>query len=526
MPETATLAAATPRAHGSFVVPALLVILLIAILLPALLRPAQFVQDDSYFYLQIASHVVAGHGSTFHEITPTNGYHPLWMAGVVAMMALAGGDKSLALYLVVALQILLTAGALFLFKRLADEMSLGFWLPGLAVLASYLLGTGLYGSEAHLNALSLLAATLSLWRSMSAGQERAWFYTGVMFGVAILARLDNVFIAGALIGVGLLYERPLQLASLARRAAFAAFGGALVVGPYLAYNLLSYGHLMPISGAIKSLFPAVTLDLARLGSMGRLAAPFGLVCVAIGLFCDSDRRRRAIWLGLGSGVLLHALYVVAFTDHYTFWAWYYVSGVVAAGLAASYLVTPLAAPVRSLIGDTATWRLVLIATCVLLAGASVRAWLKAFSPFHVGPFTVEARINEYRWPDELALWMKENIPPDSIVYAQDWPGAIAYYSDLTILPMDGLVNDFQYNDDLLALGVESYLCSHGVDFFLGHFVDRSDPHRVRVSAPLYRQPAGVLSLRPEDIVVETRSVLSQPQDAPPYAIWRTPCAAP
>ena len=37
------------------------------------------------------------------------------------------------------------------------------------------------------------------------------------------------------------------------------------------------------------------------------------------------------------GVVVHAIYVAGFTDHYTFWAWYYASGVLAAALVASYV---------------------------------------------------------------------------------------------------------------------------------------------------------------------------------------------
>jgi hypothetical protein len=517
------MAAAPPRTRGTVLVPLAIVTLLAATFLPALLRPHQFIQEDSYFYLQIAHHIAAGHGSTFHGITPTNGYHPLWMACVVALMALAGGNKATGLYYVVILQMLLTVATLLLFRRLAPAIALEFWLPGLAVLALYLLGTSLYGSEAHLNALTLVAATLSLWRTMSSQQDRMWLWTGVLFGLAVLARLDNVFVAAGLLGFGVLHERPRDFTRSARRAALAALGGAAVVAPYLAYNVLSYGHLVPITGAIKSQLPVVTFDLGRLGAMGMLVAPFGLVCLAIGLFADNDRRRRVVWLGLGSGVLLHALYVVAATDHYTFWPWYYVSGAVAASLAAAYLTGPVVAVIRPVIGQTAASVLVLTATFVLLAGASVRACLKAFSPFRLGPIAVNVRINAYRWPEELAVWMKANIPRGSIVYVQDWPGAIAYYSDLRILPMDGLLNDYQYNDELLALGVESYLCSRGVKYFMGHLIDRHEPHEVPVSVPLYRQPAGVLTLQPEDIVIETRTVLKQPDDAPPYAIWRVPC---
>jgi hypothetical protein len=76
--------------------------LLLALLaLPALLWPNEFLRDDSYFYLQIADRIVEGQGSTFHGLTPTNGYHPLWMGGAIAAVAVAGGDREQSLLLVV-----------------------------------------------------------------------------------------------------------------------------------------------------------------------------------------------------------------------------------------------------------------------------------------------------------------------------------------------------------------------------------------------------------------------------------------
>jgi hypothetical protein len=176
--------------------------LLVLLLSPALLRPTEFVQDDSYFYLQIADHIVAGHGSTFHGITPTNGYHPLWMAGVVAADFLASRDRELTLHLVACIQTLLALGTAFLFYRLLRRMELDYWLPGVAVVLCYLLGTGLYGSEAHLNALLLVAGMLSLWHALASQRWRPWFMTGLLFGFATLARLDNLFVAAVLCTAG------------------------------------------------------------------------------------------------------------------------------------------------------------------------------------------------------------------------------------------------------------------------------------------------------------------------------------
>ncbi len=282
---------------------------------------------------------------------------------------------------------------------------------------------------------------------------------------------------------------------------------------------------MPISGAIKSTFPVFDFDLDRLGTMGKLAAPFGVFALIIGIWLDDSRRRRVLWLGLGGGVVLHAVYVAGFTDHYTFWAWYYVAGVLAAGLCAAWLPGWLEArlaprPVAALIRPV-----VLALTVFVLAAGAGRAWLKAYNPLSVGRFVIDIPINEYRWPEEFARWLKANLPPGSRLFVRDWPGAIAWHSGLSLLPMDGLVNDFRYNDELLAMGAEKYLCVHGVHYFFGLLDEVGGSAALPITAPLYRRSAGALELRREDIVVKVRDVVSRPADALPFALWRLRCPA-
>jgi hypothetical protein len=119
--------------------------------------------------------------------------------------------------------------------------------------------------------------------------------------------------------------------------------------------------------------------------------------------------------------------------------------------------------------------------------------------------------------------MKEELPADSIVFTYDWPGALAYYSGLRILPMDGLVSDFKFNDDLLAMGARAYLCQRQVGYFFGLIEDDLQLQTLPVDAPLYRKSAGSLSLRSEDIVVRVRDVVTRPDEALPFAIWRLRC---
>jgi hypothetical protein len=511
--------------HWHSVYRLLFVALILVTAYPVQVGPQNFLQDDSYFYLQIASNIVAGHGSTFHQVTPTNGYHPLWLWITTACVAIAGGNKLVALHYVVVLQVILFLTTAVIFRQLGRMMGLRYWPCGLAVVTVYLLGTGVYGSEAHINALMLIAGIAVLWHALERNSTPPWFVSGLVFGFALLARLDNVFVAFALIGFAILHDGWQDRRLIARRAIATALGGALVMLPYLVYNYVAFGHAMPISGSIKSIFPTMLIDFSNLGEMGRLAAPFGLVALFTGFVLDRDSRRRVVWFGLGAGVVLHAFYVIAYTDHYTFWAWYYVSAVIAAGLTGSYWAEWIAERAEKLVPKKITYVLVSVAIIALLSIGAARAWLKGIGPIELGPIVVDVQINNYRWPDEAAQWMKTNLPPDSIVLAFDYPGAIAFYSNLRILPMDGLVNDYDYNDELLALGVNRYVCEHSIDYYFGLLEIDQATQIVPVEAPLPRQPAGSLTLSQEDIVVRIRDIVSRPDDVWDYAIWELHCPA-
>ncbi len=43
-------------------------------------------QDDGYYYLEIAQRVARGEGTTLDGTNPTNGFHPLW-EGVLSFLA-------------------------------------------------------------------------------------------------------------------------------------------------------------------------------------------------------------------------------------------------------------------------------------------------------------------------------------------------------------------------------------------------------------------------------------------------------
>lgn len=502
----------------------LLSVALLLFVLPAQLRPSSFLHDDAYFYLQVASNILRGNGSTFHNITPTNGYHPLWMLFAIVGLFITGNDKLLGLNVVIGLQGLLFLGTAYYFRRIAMAISNHLWLFGAVILAIYSFGMATYLSEAHLNACMLMISIYCFVLVLEDDTSAGWLKAGIFSGLSVLARLDNVFVIGALFSLVLPGHQQWRAERVLKRFLLVGSAFTCIVAPYLLYNYFSYGHLVPISGTIKSTFPVVTGNIQNLGRLGQGTAVFGLLSVAYSLGPGVTRLQRTLLRTLGIGVLLHATYVVLYTDHYTFWRWYYVSGVVNIAFLSGPILQRITSAMHRYAGDrlvAAVTNLGLVALVLLGIG---RGWLKAYSPQSIGPLKIP-QINEYRWPDEFAVWMRQNLPSGSTVFVHDWPGAIAYYSDLQILPMDGLMNDFKYNDDLLRQGINRYLCTSEVRYFFGpDEPSESGLREFEVTAPLYRQPVGAIRLLDRNLVVRVRDVVSCPQETPPLAIWRIePC---
>jgi hypothetical protein len=492
--------------------------------LPAQISPTDFIHDDSYFYLQVASNIVKGHGSTFNEITPTNGYHPLWLLASVLVFLLAGSDKLLALHLTVGLQVALFIVIAYYFRKTARLFSLKIWLIGLAILATYFLSTGIYASEAHLNGFVLTLSLYYFTLALTTDRPVHWIMVSLFAGFAVLSRLDNIFVAGSIIWFGFLNTLGASGEKLLKRLITLSLPFTIILTPYLIYNLLTYGNFIPISGAIKGTFPEMVFDVNNLGSIGKFTLIFGFLSIILSLNQKEQVVERTLLRALGVGILLHAGYIVCFTDHYTFWAWYYVSGILNFSIVTSVVLQKIVINAGNISGQKLVSRMPnLIAALFATAGLS-RGWIKSIGPISVGPVEM-AKINEYRWPDEIGIWMKNNLPENSAIFVHDWPGAIAYYSDMRVLPMDGLMSDFKYNDDLEKMGINQYLCEHQVKLFFGPVLNEGEGEsEFEVAAPLSRMPVGKIQLSAQNIVARVKDIVKIPEDAPNLALWSIhPC---
>ncbi len=208
-----------------------------------------FVPDDTYYTLTIARSIARGLGPTVDGTHLTSGFQPL-LAFLLAPVLKLGATPEGGFRAALALGGVADSASAWLLGFLAYRIGRGSKVA--AILATTLwalspsaIATSLNGLETSLAVASVLAA-LAAWTALrERDRPLGWLGCGMLLGLALFARVDTVFFV-ALVGLATL--RTGGAAGL-RRAAIAAGGALVVVGPWWAYSLARFGTIVPESGA-------------------------------------------------------------------------------------------------------------------------------------------------------------------------------------------------------------------------------------------------------------------------------------
>jgi len=499
-------------------------------------KPFFFTADDALFYHQVATNIASQHWSTFNGLISTNGYHPLWMLCSVAVAAISSGDRMDALRLALCLQFVFLLCLLYLYRRLADTLGGSLVGQGLVVL---LFSTSFWGLESHLSALCAFGAALGFQRSVRGSLSAAT--AGALVGLAVLARLDNIFLLVIMLGLvacwpGEPWRRKLTWMGLFGLAA------AVVVTPYVAANQFWIGHPFPISGAIKSTLPHINLNLHNLSPMQWLVLVGGVGGIAVatsGLVGDI----RIALLVLSGQTVLQGLYTLVLTTQGAN-AWYAAVGCVNLALVADVVAAHLQARM-ALFGPrhvvfVARGTAVIAVTAMLVAvGRSV---LKAdgltFNPIARTALANVASKTGRRWQEEFADWMNRKLPRNSRIAVMDFPGFMAFCTPFPILPLDGLMGDYSYNEDIVRSGISAYLKDKRITHFLGpvpgdgeavgngwmRATRRGNAVTVSVVAPLSRKDAGAFVVQVSDLMTDVVQLTGKTWGHGVVGLYRLPWA--
>lgn len=404
-----------------------------------------YVPDDVYFYLKVADSLHRGLGSTFNGLVPTNGYHPLWLGVTWLTRALSGPDPKLFIRLHFVVSALGNLVTLALVYRLCRALRLPATIA--PVFVGLLLVYAFLGSEQHISMPLLLGCLLYAIRFDGSSTART-VLGGVLFGVTLLARLDNVFVVASL----MLYLVLQATASRERVVRAAIFGSVttIIVAPYLLWNWTAFHHLVPISGAIKiALAREVGWNPRKLGRIGQCLSIAALLAPWLSArFYRARACVAPVFFAAGAGV--HAVYVLARME--AVWTWYFSSELIVSALLLEQAL--LAAIERAGAWLTRALHVLVPVTVVAATGLMLKQRLVYYEP-KTNPFYIDA-----------ATWIEAHVPEGTGIVTCCSPGSLGFFVHRPIFAMDGLTGDYAFHERAAREGLYEALRGIGVRYML------------------------------------------------------------
>lgn len=399
-----------------------------------------FLPDDCFYYLEISRRIWMGQGSTFDGINATNGYHPLWLVVLIPLAPIMNVSREAGARVVMVLCVMLLGPALFCFRAVVARYSISSRWVGLLLPAAVLLPAAFYGMESALAALiftTLLLAIALLENSPTIGSG---VIVGLLSGLLILARLDSVVYVFAF---DLVWALRVWRGGKSRSALLVCLAlQAIVVSPYVAFNLIEFRHLLPISAVFKvARAQAPNLYWAR-----SLMALVSIAGTVVGLFVTwwEPRVRSSLgWITAVTGGAL-TLVIAVVSGGKESYSWNFTLPVIGCGLFAAVLVDLV---------KRREWPAGLV-NAAALAGCFV---LLAVS--------IAGRVGEPQFASRFdrAKWIGANAPANA-VFAAGNCGGLGYLSGHSFVNLDGLTNGFAFEQAIRDDRVAEWLRGAGVNY--------------------------------------------------------------
>jgi hypothetical protein len=416
-----------------------------------------FPLDDAWIHQTYARNLGEQREWAFIPGQPSTGSTaPLW--SVLLAAGYFGGVSPLAWSFILGTALLLaTAWIALKWLNVRDkEIS-----PGLSLLV-ILVAFEWHLAWAALSGMETLAVSLlstAVLMLLDDGRARPWIL-GLLVGVGVWLRPDAVLLLGS-ITWGFIFLHRTQVKPLIRKLFGVAAGFLLLVLPYFAFNYLFSGEIWPSTFYAKQAEYAI-LSQAPLWKrlLDQWAAPLvgvGVILVpGVILSICMDLKRHA-WERLAPvvWVLLYlSLYAVRLPVTYQHGRYampviptMIVLGVAGIGIAKRVLDR---SPIFRMVATA--W---IISTAIVLAGF----WILGGRRYAQDVAIIKTEMVE------VAEWVSENTPDDSIIAAHDI-GALGYFGNRPIIDLAGLVSPGVIGFIRDEAALERYAGEQGADYLM------------------------------------------------------------
>jgi hypothetical protein len=427
------------------------------------------IPDDAFYYFKIAENIASGRGSTFDGIHATNGYHPLWMGFLIPLFRAFPGSPELAVTLALVEQACLdVATAVFVYLLAQAMFSDRTWAILACALYSFNPHTVFYAIDGMETALSTLLAVVVFYFYLSLeSSARNTLLARVRFatacGLLLLARTDNIFLC-ALLFTALAVQEWKQHATLRK-----TFGMGVIVAvflaPWLAWSYARFHQFVQVSALARpwvarqklrglwiqsglQLFSReLTVHWPTLSCL--LAGYFILLGISWFLLRRPGTRPHVCEKGLGMlSLAWAALFItVAFHCFARLYVrpWYSALFLVLNALTIAWASQKISR-LPGARGGVAVLMGIIFAAYVVQATETI--WTK-----------------KYPWQAEMARaadWINLHTSPKARIGAFN-AGIIGFFSQRTVLNLDGVVNNSAY-EALRAHRLHDYLLANSVDY--------------------------------------------------------------
>ncbi len=434
--------------------------------------------DDASYYLKIAENYAAGKGFTFDGMHQTNGFQPLWQYLMIPVSYLPYSPESMIRVVFLIQIILLCIASVVFYYAQTRFFSAKYILPGSLLFIIFVFFKAVNGMETAL--LIFLMSVFYLYCTrldlLTSSNKMHHFFAGIILGIIVLCRLDMIFLAltfGVFMVCRILIRKDGRRENISSLIVMTT-GCAVIVFPNLLYNYLAFGNIIPISGYLKSSFPRITMSDKFFFMFGYRELLFVLFALTYTLWfvfrikvlrsADTRLSFYSFYMGIFSVyVLMYFSYTVLFMNWVIF-SWYFITYSLFASL-----IIPLPAYYyfkRNRI-ISANVQYILLCSFIIIYGV-----LKTYKLFEQNYFIAGNNWNIESY--EAAKWAETNTNSKA-VFAMTDAGHFSYFSGRNVINLDGLVNNFEYQEVLKEKKLNEYLKENNVKYIVTHAIwDRDD----------------------------------------------------
>ena len=424
------------------------------------------VPDDASYYLKIAENFNNGKGFSFDGLHQTNGFQPLWQYVLIALTFIYKSDPETTLRIVLILQVvLLFKSGILLFRFLSDYFTYKIILAGGIIFILFVFLQSINSME---TALLVFVFAVILFFSgktkiLEIHDPKNEFIFGILSGLLIMTRLDSAFFIFPVILICVLKifssdERGNKILTL-----FLIFAGsAIFLLPYLIYNYIEFGNIIPVSGYLKSGFPEVKFNDKFNDLLHYRETYFAFTAVIyliwyFGKFKINKNKYFYSCLAVMSAGIISLLIYMIFFLNWVIFSWYFITYSLFVSLA-------VCLPLRYLLTLNFV-RTANILYFIILIFISFYWGFKFFKFYTTGYRHLGGNWNIESY--EAAQWTKKNTQPGELFAMKD-AGHFSYFSEREVVNLDGLVNNFEFQDVLKNKSLNSYLKENRVRYIVQH----------------------------------------------------------